>query len=356
LDWTIPTPTVLKYQSEFKMKPVSIIIPNWNGADLLRSYLPSVVLAGQRYPADVELIVVDDASTDSSVSLVAEVFTGVKLVRHEHNQGFGKTCWSGAQTAQNPILILLNSDVKVETDFIAPLADALIDPDVFAASPLILDDQGNLNNVTISIPYFKRGKIRYKSAPLQQLQTPTESLPNPWCTLFPIGAAFAVKRDRFLELKGFDDLFNPFYYEDTDLGFRAWRRGWRCIVIPESRVTHFEKGTIAHSFKHISVSIIRKRNRLFYLWKNLTSPRLLWQHFGYQLLRLCYRPFCFDFKIHIATILAIPGFLKALRRRREEQNHMVNSEEEIFKIISAANMANRQLIDSSSISKIARGV
>ena len=179
------------------MKPVSIIIPNWNGADLLRTYLPSVVAAGQRYPADVEVIVVDDASTDPSVSLVEKEFAGVKLVRHEYNQGFGKACWSGARAAGNPILILLNSDVKVEPDFIAPLADALKDPDVFAASPLIFDDQGNLSNVTISIPYFKRGKIRYKSAPLQQLQNNTASLPNPWCTLFPIGAAFAVNQACF---------------------------------------------------------------------------------------------------------------------------------------------------------------
>ena len=55
--------------------------------------------------------------------------------------------------------------------------------------------------------------------------------------------------------------------------------------------------------------------------------------------------------IHIATILAIPGFFRAMRRRREEQNHLVNSEEEIFKIISSANLANRQLIESSSTSK-----
>jgi len=329
------------------MKSVSIIVPNWNGSDLLHAYLPSVLEAKEKYRGKVEVIVVDDASTDASVKILQEEFAGIKAVVHKHNQGFGKACWSGAQAAQHPILIFLNSDVNVAPDFIKPLVDCLEDPAAFAASPLVFDDKGNLSDVTISIPYFRRGKIRYKFFPPQQLLSNASSLPNPWYTLFPIGAAFAADRARFLELHGFDDLFYPFYYEDTDLGFRAWRRGWKCIVVPEARVTHFHTGTIARSFKQFKVSAIRKRNRLFYLWKNLTTPRLLRQHILFQLLRMCYRPFCFDWMILVATVLAIPGFRAAMRRRREEQNCIVNSEEKIFQLISSANQANRRVIEST---------
>jgi len=201
--------------------------------------------------------------------------------------------------------------------------------------------------VTISIPYFRRGKIRYESSPLQHLMHNTSPLPCAWYTLFPPGAAFAVDRPRFIELGGFDDLFNPFYYEDTDLGFRAWRRGWRCVVAPASRVTHHHKGTIARSFKKFKVSAIRKRNRLFYLWKNLTSTKMLRQHILFQLLRICYRPFCLDGMILVATFLAVPGFKSALGRRRAERLCVVNSEEEIFRIISSAHLANRRVIESS---------
>ena len=331
------------------MKPVSIIIPNWNGADLLRVYLPSVLEAKKKYRGEVEVIVVDDASTDSSVRLLQDEFPDIKIVVHQHNWGFGKACWSGAQAAQSPILILLNSDVKVAPDFIGPLVDCLKDPTVFAASPLIFNDRGELSNVTISIPYFRRGKIRYRSFAPQQLLNDPAPLPNPWYTLFPIGAAFAVNRARFNEMQGYDDLFHPFYYEDTDLGFRAWRRGWKCIVVPEARVTHYHTGTIASSFKQLKVSAIRKRNRLFYLWKNLTSTRLLWQHFLFQLLRVCYRPFCLDGMILVATVLAIPGFRQAMRRRREEQNWIVNSEEQIFQIISSANQDNQRAIESKGL-------
>jgi GT2 family glycosyltransferase len=332
------------------MKSVSIIIPNWNGADLLHAYLPSVLEAQAKYRGKVEIIVVDDASTDSSVKLLQEEFTGIKAVAHKHNRGFGQACWSGARAAQHPILIFLNSDVKVAPDFINPLVDCLEDPNAFAASPLVFDAKGNLSNVTISIPYFRRGKIRYNSFPPQLLLQNVSPLPNPWYTLFPIGAAFAVDRFRFLELQGFDDLFKPFYYEDTDLGFRAWRRGWKCIVVPEARVTHYHAGTIARSFKQLRVSAIRKRNRLFYLWKNLTTARLLRQQLLFQLLMICYRPFCFDWMILVATALAVPGFSAAMRRRREEQKSIVNSEEKIFQIIGSANQENRRVIEATNSS------
>jgi GT2 family glycosyltransferase len=332
------------------MKSVSIIIPNWNGADLLQAYLPSVLEAQAKYRGKVEVIVVDDASTDASVKLLQEDFPGIKAVVHRHNRGFGRACWSGARAAQHPVLIFLNSDVKVAPDFVNPLVDCLEDATAFAASPLVFDDKGNLSNVTVSIPYFRRGKIRYKSFPPRQLLHNASPLPYPWYTLFPIGAAFAVDRARFLELQGFDDLFSPFYYEDTDLGFRAWRRGWKCIVVPEARVTHYHAGTIARSFKQFRVSAIRKRNRLFYLWKNLTTARLLRQHLLFQLLRICYRPFCFDWMTLVATVLAVPRFSLAMRRRRAEQNCIVNSEEKIFQIISAANQANRRVIEKSTVS------
>jgi GT2 family glycosyltransferase len=334
------------------MKSVSIVIPNWNGTDLMRSYLPSVVAAKKNYAGRVEIIVVDDASTDQSVNLLRKEFSEAKLIIHEKNCGFGRACWSGALAAQHPVLIFLNTDVKVDPLFIGPLVNCFEDPEIFTASPLIYDEKQELSNVTISIPYFRRGKLRYKPFPPQLLLNNTGTLPYPWYTLFPLGGAFAVDRERFITLRGFDELFEPFYYEDTDLGFRAWRRGWQCVVVPGSRVTHYHKGTIARSFKSFKVRAIRKRNRLFFIWKNFTNTNLLWQHIFFQILRLCYRPFRLDFMVHVATILAMPGFKKAMRRRRVEKNNAVYSEEKIFNIISSASLENRQLLESTPQAKI----
>jgi GT2 family glycosyltransferase len=334
------------------MKSVSIVIPNWNGADLLRSYLPSVLEAKEKFPGRSEIIVVDDASTDRSVNLLGKEFPDVKVVVHQHNSGFGKACWSGALAARYPVLIFLNTDVKVDPLFISPLANCLEDPNVFTASPLILDEDDELSNVTISIPYFRRGKLRYKSLSPQLLLNEKAALPSPWYTLFPLGGAFAADKERFIALEGFDDIFEPFYYEDTDLGFRAWRRGWQCVVVPGARVTHYHQGTIARSFRKFKVKAIRKRNRLFFTWKNLTATRLLWQHIFFHLLRLCYRPFCLDGMVHVATILAIPGFNKAMRKRRAEKKEAVYSEEKIISIINAAILKNCQFLESTPQSKI----
>jgi GT2 family glycosyltransferase len=334
------------------MRSVSIIIPNWNGEDLLRCYLPSVLDAKKNFRGRVEVIVVDDCSTDQSVCLLQKEFPSVNLIVHKRNQGFGKACWCGARAAVHRVLVFLNTDVKVDPNFIGPLVSCFESPHIFSASPLIFDEVGGLSDATMSIPYFRRGKIRYKSYPFQELLNNDSTLPYPWYTLFPLGAAFAVDRERFLELQGFDDIFNPFYYEDNDLGFRAWRREWECVVVPESHVIHFHKGTIARSFKKYRVRAIRKRNRLLFLWKNLTSDKLLWQHFIFQILRLCYRPFCLDTTIHVATILAIPHFIKSMHKRRLEKHSVVYSEEKIFQIIDSACSANRQLIETTLSSNI----
>ena len=134
------------------MKSVSIIIPNWNGADLLHAYLPSVLAAKEKFCGKAEVIVVDDASTDASVTLLQEKFLSVKTVIHNHNKGFGQACWSGAQAAESPLLIFLNSDVEVKSDFIDPLASSFEDETVFAASPLIFI----LLSIPFSLPEFTK--------------------------------------------------------------------------------------------------------------------------------------------------------------------------------------------------------
>ena len=327
---------------------VTIIIPNWNGADLLTAYLPSVLTACDNYSGQSEVIVVDDASTDHSVTLLTTDFPTIKIVKHEHNQGFGRACWSGAQASAHPFLIFLNSDVKVEPNFIKPLTQPFNDHKVFAASPLILDEAGVPSDVTLSMPYFRRGKIRYKVSPIKHILKNNPDLPYPWYTLFPLGGAFAVRKDRFLSLHGFDDMFAPFYYEDTDLGFRAWRRGWRCVVVPESRVTHCHVGTIARSYKRFKIKTTSKRNRLLYLWKNLTTTKLLLRQMLFHLFRFSYAPLTLDGLGMMGTIKALPRLPQALGRRAVEKRAAVNSEEEIFEIIREANSANCQAIESQA--------
>jgi GT2 family glycosyltransferase len=320
------------------MRSVSVVVPNWNGADLLAKNLPAVFAAVRSHPASAELIVVDDGSSDDSRAVVGAM-GGIRLVAHEHNRGFGAACMTGVLAARHELVLLLNSDARPEPEMLAPLCRAFDAPDTFAASPLVLDETGLVTGVTITVPYLGRGRVRYRSETAQSLASGTaERLP--WYTLFPSGGAVLVHRERFLALGGFDPLFHPFYYEDTDLGMRAWRRGWTCVVVPEGRVTHPDGGTIRRSFNHFRIAVIRKRNRVLFHTKNLTGSRDFAAHLAQQVRRSLARLVRLDAVELLGLLAALPRFPAALARRRAERAAAQRSEREIFALIEERWRAN----------------
>src|SRR5271163_1970527 len=104
----------------------SIVIPNWNGRGLLEKYLPSVLAAAEQSPGS-EVIVVDNGSTDGSPELVLESFPQARLIALDENLGFGAGSNRGFEHARHDIVVLLNSDMRVERDFLAPLLEAFTD-------------------------------------------------------------------------------------------------------------------------------------------------------------------------------------------------------------------------------------
>ena len=116
-----------------KRSAATVVIPNWNGRDLLEKFLPSVAeaLAGNE---DNEIIVVDNASTDGSSEYVRKFFPQARVLAQTRNLGFGGGSNAGFRAARNPIVILLNNDMRVEADFLAPLLEPFSDPLVFSVS------------------------------------------------------------------------------------------------------------------------------------------------------------------------------------------------------------------------------
>ena len=331
--------------SQDATRSLSVVVPNWNGADLLAKNLPAVFAAVQAHPASAELIVVDDGSSDDSRAVVSAL-GGIRLVTHERNRGFGAACMSGVLAARHDLVLLLNSDARPERDALAPLCRAFDAPETFAASPLVLAESGEVTGVTISIPHLRRGRIRYRSQTARSLASATAGR-LPWFTFFPSGGAVLVHRERFLALGGFDPLFHPFYYEDTDLGMRAWRRGWTCLVVPESRVTHSDGGTIRRSFNHLRIAVIRKRNRVLFHTKNLTGSRDFAAHLAQQVRRSLARLLRLDAVELLGLLAALPRFPAALARRRAERAAARRSEREIFALIEERWRANSERRDAA---------
>lgn len=251
----------------------SIVIPNWNGRDLLERYLPSVVVAASNHP-DTEVILVDNGSTDGSAAWVAEHFPQVRLIRLPLNLGFGEGCNVGARAARNDILVLLNTDMQVEEDFLPPLLAPFSDPNVFAVSCQIFFTDPSRRREETGLTQFT-----WNAGQLRVWHQADSLIDRPFPCAYPGGGSCAIHRAKFLELGGFDPLFHPFYLEDTDLGYRAWKRGWKVLYQPASRVYHQHRGTIGRAYSVAEVERILGRNLLLFTWKNLHDWRELAWHF-----------------------------------------------------------------------------
>ena len=258
-------------------RAASIVIPNWNGKDLLEKYLPSVVAAAEAAPGS-EVIVVDNGSTDGSAGFLRERFPGVRLVALEKNLGFGAGSNAGVRAARNDIVVLLNNDMRVEPGFLAPLLETFTDEKVFAVSCQIFfsDPAKRREETGLTQGWWEQGMLRVR-------HRIDNKVDRPFPCFYGGGGSCAFDRRKFLELGGFDELLAPFYLEDTDLGYRAWKRGWKVLYQPASKVWHEHRGTIGKRFSEAEIQAILHKNFLLFAWKNIHEWRRLAGHFFYAL-------------------------------------------------------------------------
>lgn len=258
-------------------RAASLVIPNWNGRELLERYLPSVVAAAQGNP-DNEVIVVDNGSQDGSAELVRERFPQVRLLELEENRGFGGGSNAGVRAAKNDVVVLLNSDMRVEPGFLGPLLEGFNDERVFAVSCQIFftDAERRREETGLTAGAWREGALRVGHRV------------DPGVTdLYPCfyggGGSCAFDRRKFLELGGFDSLLKPFYLEDADLGYLAWKRGWQVFYQPRSAVYHEHRGTIGRHFDARAIQAAYQKNFVLFAWKNIHEWRKLAAHFGWAL-------------------------------------------------------------------------
>lgn len=141
-------------------QPITVVIPNYNGAHLLRKNLPTVIAALAVYDAECSIIVVDDGSVDDSLAVLKQEFPDVKIVIHKKNQGFAEAVHSGVNAADTELLFLLNSDVAVQPDIFRPLVAYFDDVSTFSVNPLIYDEQGKEKRHSWNLRQFKSGVLK----------------------------------------------------------------------------------------------------------------------------------------------------------------------------------------------------
>ncbi|MFM7431280.1 MAG: glycosyltransferase family 2 protein [Flammeovirgaceae bacterium] len=274
-------------------RSISVVLPNYNGRDLLAANLPSVYTALQKAGVEHEVIVADDASTDESVIFLRENFIDIKVVAQKTNRGFSPTINSGIELATKELVLLLNTDVSLLPDYFEHLFPYFDLPDTFGVSGRFI----GLNDEKIQ----DAGKypLLLGSKKIQPFNFYVDKPSELIATLFVSGGGALVDRKKLNLLGGFDEVYAPFYYEDTDLSIRAWRLGWRCYYEHSAVCRHPASTTINKYNKKRRIWITTQRNKLIFHSLHLNAQsKLIW--YSRQAITLVIQAVVFRWKYHIA--------------------------------------------------------
>lgn len=251
---------------------VSIVIPHWNAKHFLPTCLEA--LRRQTYP-DLEVILVDNASSDGSQAFVREAYPEVRLIELAQNCGFTGACNAGIAAASGEFIMLLNNDTEAEPDWAAALVRGFADfPDagILASRMMLFDRRDHFH--TAGDFYRVDGQPGNRGV----WQKDVGQYDTPDYVFSACGGAAAYRRAMLDDIGWLDDDFF-FSGEDVDLAWRAQLAGYRCVYIPTARVYH----KLSASGGGVTASYYDGRNMLFILMKDY--PTALWRKYWRKILR-----------------------------------------------------------------------
>ena len=243
----------------------SVIILNWNGARMLRTYLPSVVT----HTTDAELIVADNGSTDESLQVLKDEFPTVRTIVLDKNYGFAEGYNQAIAQVDSEYVVLLNSDVEVTENWLSPLL-AYMDAhsEVAAVQPKIrswrnkalFEHAGAAGGYLDPLGYpYCRGR---RFGKVEEDKGQYDTVVNvDWTT----GACMCVRTKVYKESGGLDAAFFA-HQEEIDLCWRMRNQGWLLACVPQSTVYHLGGGAL--SYDNPRKTYLNFRNNLLMIYKN----------------------------------------------------------------------------------------
>ncbi len=257
---------------EVKKNSISIILPNYNGKELMEMYIPFTIEALKHSGVDFEFIVIDDCSTDDSVAFINAQYPDFMLLTNPTNQGFSYTCNRGITTATKELILLLNTDVKLTPTYFQHQFRYFEDPDAFGVMGCIMNFDDKKIEDAARFPSYKIAK--FKANTFYYL----EDQGNEWVkTAYLSGANALVSRKKINLLNGFNEIYSPFYFEDFDLGLRAWKMGWNLYYDHQSVCHHHVSSSTNKLNKSNFVQITYNRNSFILQAIHLNGiRRMIW--------------------------------------------------------------------------------
>ena len=297
---------------------IAVIIPSKNGINHLKECLPTVVKAARKAPFPVHITVVDDNSTDKTIEILPPLFPEVVFLRNSKKGASSARNW-GVKNTPCDWICFLDNDVFLDEHFFNTVQKYL-KQDVFCvacagytAYPKVL---GALEqNDGIKLLEWKRGSPRFTS----NVYNKNLSVQQEYLSWGVQGAYFFCNRDKFEQLTGFDEILDPYMLEESDLTYRGLKRGWKIVYAPDTKPLHKCGGTI-DSKKNKYTQFLSRRNRVLFVWKNITSKYLFISHIFWLLLRP-------DIRIIRTILTAWPDIKK---KRAIEKKEQVVTDETLF--------------------------
>ena len=284
----------------------AILVLNWNGRQHLDILLPSLRAAVASHGSPVPIVVVDNRSTEPDVAYLRDAFADVEVVVAERND-FMFSLNPAIAARTEDVVIVLNNDMRVAADFLAPLLEHFADPTLFAASAHVFEWDA-------SGPQIGQRLIDYRNYWLYYSRELELSAPR--YTAEAGGGCSAYRRDFFVQLGGFDEMFRPAYFEDFDLTYRAWQRGWKSIVEPRSIIYHRGGATLMDEPGNAGrMQRILRRNHVLFMLKEVGGWPFVAGFLILFPLRVARTLFGGDRQFALGLLAAVPLIPRALKRR-----------------------------------------
>lgn len=292
---------------------VSCLIPTYNGRLLLEENLPPLLREVKKSRFSFEIIIVDDGSTDGTKTWAQKTHPQIKILRLSQNQGFLSAVKRGLRLCKGSFVLFLNNDVLVKAGFLKPLILAFQKNENLLAVSSLQEDQKGIKGQPIGV--FKKGLLRHFDYPSLKTTPPQKAVPIFYANL----ACSVFDRKKLEKLGGPNPVFSPGYWEDTDLSFQGWQKGWQVLLEPKSRVWHPSETTLPQKLPGL-YKIIAVRNLFLFNWLNLRSPKLIFFHILWLPARVLLETIRGNLEWLIGLIWALSklGEISILRKKREK--------------------------------------
>ena len=250
---------------------ISVVIPSRNGKDLLRMMLPEVI--HQVEPAGGEVIIVDNGSDDGTADFLSDEYAGVAVERYPGALSFARAVNAGIRRSRYAQVCLLNNDMRIEAGFFKALRAAFREvPDLFCATAQIFFPEGARREETGKAVMPAAADRQPTDFPVRcDLPAAGEDLSY---VLYGSGGCSLFDARKLLQLGGLNEIFDPAYVEDLDLGFRAWRQGWPSVFVAGARVEHRHRATTSRYYSPDFLERMLEVNYLRFLAHSAGDPRV----------------------------------------------------------------------------------